>query len=75
MGKKHAEEMDFWTRDEFNTFIKYFEDKPKYYAMFMTLYYTGIREGEMLALTPRTLILRKQLSVSTRPTRMWVARN
>ena len=30
MGKKHAEEMDFWTREEFNTFIKYFEDKPKY---------------------------------------------
>ena len=26
-------EMDFWTRDEFNTFIKYFEEKPKYYAM------------------------------------------
>ena len=47
MGKKHAEEMDFWTRDEFNTFIKYFEDKPKYYAMFMTLYYTGIQEGEL----------------------------
>ena len=59
MGKKNAEEMDFWTRDEFNTFIKYFEDKPKYYAMFMTLYYTGIREGEMLALTPADIDLEK----------------
>lgn len=59
MGKKNAEEMDFWTRGEFNTFIKYFEDKPKYYAMFMTLYYTGIREGEMLALTPADIDLEK----------------
>ena len=59
MGKKNAEEMEFWTRDEFNTFIKYFEDKPKYYAMFMTLYYTGIREGEMLALTPADIDLEK----------------
>lgn len=59
MGKKNAEEMQFWTRDEFNIFIKYFEDKPKYYAMFMTLYYTGIREGEMLALTPADIDLEK----------------
>ena len=59
MGKKNAEEMEFWTKDEFNTFIKYFEDKPKYYTMFMTLYYTGIREGEMLALTPADFDLEK----------------
>lgn len=59
MGKKNAEEMQFWTLDEFNTFIKYFEDKPKYYAMFMTLYYTGIREGELLALTPADIDLEK----------------
>ena len=59
MGKKNAEEMDFWTRDEFNIFIKYFEDKPKYYTMFMTFYYTGLREGEMLALTPADVDLEK----------------
>lgn len=59
MGKKNAEEMAFWTRDEFKTFIEYFKDKPKYYAMFMTLYYTGMREGEMLALTPADVDLVK----------------
>ena len=48
MGKKHAEEIDFWTGNAFNTVIQYFEDKPKCYAMFMTLYYTGIREGAIL---------------------------
>ncbi len=59
MGKKNAEEMDFWTLAEFKTFIEHFKDKPKYYAMFMTLYYTGIREGEMLALTPADIDLEK----------------
>ncbi len=60
MGKKNAEEMEFWTLDEFKTFIEHFKDKPKYYAMFMTLYYTGIREGEMLALTPADVDLEKK---------------
>ncbi len=60
MGKKNAEEMEFWTLAEFKTFIEHFKDKPKYYAMFMTLYYTGIREGEMLALTPADVDLEKK---------------
>ena len=28
------------------------KDRPASYAVFMTMYYTGIREGELLALTP-----------------------
>ena len=49
MGKKKADEMLFWTKDEFNAFIPTVADKPASYAIFMTLYYTGIREGELLA--------------------------
>ncbi len=52
MGKKHADEMLFWTKDEFSEFINAVSDKPMSYAIFMTFYYTGIREGELLALTP-----------------------
>lgn len=52
MGKKNADEMQFWTTDEFARFIVAIEDKPAAHAMYMTLYYTGIREGELLALTP-----------------------
>ena len=52
MGKKHADEMLFWTRQEFQTFIEVMKDRPASYAVFMTLYFTGIREGELLALTP-----------------------
>ena len=60
MGRKNADEMDFWTTDEFQTFIEAIKDKPVSYAIFMTLYYTGIREGELLALTPADIDLEKQ---------------
>ena len=52
MGKKKADEMLFWTKEEFQAFIEAVMDRPESYAIFMTLYYTGIREGELLALTP-----------------------
>ncbi|MBQ8804159.1 MAG: site-specific integrase [Tyzzerella sp.] len=51
MGKKHAEEMQIWTFDEFQKFIQEASDKPVSYAAFNILYYTGIRVGELLALT------------------------
>ena len=51
MGKKKADEMLFWTKDEFQTFIESMKDRPASYTVFMTMYYTGIREGELLALT------------------------
>lgn len=43
------QEMTFWTNDEFEKYIHCVDD-PLYYAVFMTLYFTGIREGEMAAL-------------------------
>ena len=57
MGKKNAEEMLFWTKGEFLQFIETVKDNPASYAIFMTLYYTGMREGELLALTPGDLDL------------------
>lgn len=51
IGQKHAEKMDFWTIEEFKQFITYFEDDPLYNLVFNLLYYTGMRQGEMLALT------------------------
>ena len=52
MGKQNAGEMEFWPKDEFARFIEAMKDRPASYAVFMTMYYTGIREGELLALTP-----------------------
>lgn len=51
IGLKHAEKMEFWTLDEFNQFIAYFEDDPLYNLVYNLLFYTGMRQGEMLALT------------------------
>lgn len=55
IGKKNADEMQFWTKTEFEQFIEAVKDKPMSYAIFMTLYYTGMREGELLALTPKDI--------------------
>lgn len=47
MGKSKAEEMQFWTKAEFEQFIQAVQDKPASYAAFMTMYYTGMRVGEL----------------------------
>jgi integrase len=52
IGKKRADEMNFWTLDQFNEVIAY-EDSPAYRIAFLTLFWTGIRSGELLALTPK----------------------
>ena len=47
-------------RQEFQTFIEAMKDRPASYAVFMTLYFTGIREGELLALTPSDIDFEKK---------------
>ncbi len=51
MGKKKAESMQFWTKEEFDTFIKALSDKPISKTIFYLFFYSGMREGELLALT------------------------
>ncbi len=55
IGQKRPGEMEFWTLDEFNTAIAY-EKKPAFHLAFMLLYWTGMREGECLALSPSKII-------------------
>lgn len=50
IGKKHADEMKFWTVEEFKQFLEKISDNPLSRAGFLTLYYTGMRIGELLAL-------------------------
>ena len=52
MGKEENKEMEFWMQDEFQEFLECVADKPISYYAFEMLYWTGIREGELLALTP-----------------------
>lgn len=50
--------MQFWTRDEFEQFIHYVKS-PTYHAIFTTLFFTGRRKGEVLALSPEDIDLEK----------------
>ncbi|MDY3909603.1 MAG: site-specific integrase [Eubacterium sp.] len=55
IGKNRAEEMEYWTLDEYMIFREGIRDKTTAYMCFEVLFWTGIREGELLALTPEDI--------------------
>ena len=52
MGSEEHREMLFWTKEEYKKFSFEMMDKPVSFYAFEILYWCGIREGELLALTP-----------------------
>lgn len=56
VGKKEKS-INFWTKDQFDKFIATFDRQDPFYTIFMVLYYTGIRKGELQALTPADMDL------------------
>ena len=52
MGKEKRKEMNFWTKEEYETSAKAAMKKDGIYQAFEMLYWCGIRLGELLALTP-----------------------
>lgn len=52
MGQEENKEMSFWTKEEYLKFAEAMMDRPISYYAFEILYWCGIREGELLALTP-----------------------
>ena len=52
IGKKESDEMQFWTQEEYKKFSDAIMDDTNAFYAFEVLYWTGIREGELLALTP-----------------------
>ncbi|MCR5778057.1 MAG: site-specific integrase [Lachnospiraceae bacterium] len=61
MGKSKAKEMKFWTKDEYLRFSETMKSKPISYYAFQILYWTGIRCGELLALTKADFDLKKRV--------------
>lgn len=51
MGSEEHKEMLFWTKEEYRKFADEMMDKPLSFYAFELLYWCGIREGELLALT------------------------
>ncbi len=60
MGKPKGREMLFWTKAEYLKFAEAMMDKPLSYYAFEMLYWCGVREGELLALTPGDFDFEKQ---------------
>ena len=54
MGDATAEKFDIWTREEYEHFLT-FVKKERFRCAFNILFYTGMREGELLALTPEDI--------------------
>lgn len=61
LGKGKADEMDFWTKEEYLKFIEQVKDKPISYCAFQILYWCGLRLGEMLCLTPADIDIEKKV--------------
>ena len=60
IGKGKADEMEFWTKEEYKLFAEEMMDKPLSYYAFQLLYWCGIRSGELLALTPADFNFKKK---------------
>ncbi|RKM60584.1 site-specific integrase [Butyrivibrio sp. CB08] len=51
MGRSDNRSLNFWTLEEYRKFIDTFDKGSMHYLMFELLFWTGMREGELLALT------------------------
>ena len=65
MGSSDDRSLNFWTIEEYSKFIDTFEIGSMHHLMFEILFWTGIREGELLALTLSDIdIALQKLSIS-----------
>ena len=65
IGSESDIEMDFWTLEEYLLFSEEMMEEPMAYYAFQLLYWLGIREGELLALTKADFDMKnKILSIS-----------
>lgn len=57
MGNSNIRRLDFWTYEEYEKFLSAIDKNDKYYVIFEVLFWTGMRIGEMLALTSNDIHL------------------
>ena len=61
IGTGNAHSMQFWTLQEYHSFIQSFEKQSPEFIAFELLYWCGMRVGELLALTPQDIDHKKML--------------
>lgn len=62
IGKSKAEKMSIWTKEQFEIFITHI-NKSAMKLAFDVLFYTGMRSGELLALTPEDILPEKRINI------------
>ena len=63
MGRSNADEMNIWTQEEYEKFSNAIS-KSSMKLAFDILFYTGIRSGELLALTPADILSTKRIDIN-----------
>ena len=63
IGKSRADEMNIWTQEQYEIFSGAIQ-KSSVKLAFDILFYTGIRSGELLALTPSDILPSKRLDIN-----------
>lgn len=61
IGQKKSAPMNFWTLEEFNRFLSSMQGNSSARVIFLLLFWTGIRSGELLALTAEDFDFSKRL--------------
>lgn len=56
----------FWTKEEYLQFTEAISDKPYSYYAFQTLYWRGLRIGELLALIPQDIDFKNKVIKTTK---------
>ncbi len=65
IGRSDERSLNFWTIDEYKRFIGTYDSDSMHYVMFEILFWTGCREGEMLALTADDIDLKdRKISIT-----------
>lgn len=64
IGTKYSEEMKFWKKEEFEKFLEVVSNKPASGLAFQLLFWTGMRIGEMLALTTDDIDLEERTIIN-----------
>lgn len=63
MGKSKADEMHIWTQEQYEQFSGAIQ-KSSVKLAFDVLFYTGMRSGELLALTPTDILPTKRIDIN-----------
>lgn len=58
IGSARTKKLNFWTLEEYEQFISHFSADTEAFTAFEILYWTGMRQGELLALTPEDIDMR-----------------